>query len=112
VFPLSAKEGKGVTEILNMALRVKQELGQRIETGELNAKLKNWIEDNPEPNVKGKMYKIKYITQVSAAPVKFVGFVNRASNFPGFYKGYLENRIRKDLGFYHVPISLELQNKS
>jgi GTP-binding protein len=112
VFPLSAKEGKGVTEILNMALRVKQELGQRIETGVLNAKLKNWIEDNPEPNVKGKMYKIKYITQVSAAPVRFVGFVNREKNFPGFYKGYLENRIRKDLGFFHVPISLELQSKS
>jgi GTP-binding protein len=37
IFPLSAKEGKGVTEILNMALRVKQELGQRIDTGELNA---------------------------------------------------------------------------
>jgi GTP-binding protein len=112
IFPLSAKEGKGVTEILNMALRVKQELGQRIDTGELNGKLKLWIEDNPEPNVKGKMYKIKYMTQVSAAPVKFVGFVNRAGNFPGFYKGYLENRIRKDLGFHHVPISLELINKS
>jgi len=111
VLPLSAKTGMGITEILNMAFRVKEELQNRIETNELNTRLKAWVYDNPEPNVKGKAYKIKYITQVSVAPIHFVAFVNRLSSFPSFYKQYIENRIRKDLGFLHVPILLELKDK-
>ena len=48
--------------------------------------------------VRGKNYKIRFMTQVSANPVRFVAFVNRMSGFPLGYAQYLENCIRRDLG--------------
>ena len=49
------------------------------------------------------------VTQVSANPVRFVAFVNRMSGFPVQYTQYLENCVRRDLGFPLVPVSIELR---
>jgi GTP-binding protein len=49
------------------------------------------------------------MTQVSANPVRFVAFVNRMSGFPLGYGQYLENCIRRDLGFTQVPVTVEFK---
>jgi len=107
--PLSAKNGTGVPELLNTVVRVNRQLHQRVETAKLNDMLKIWMEDVPTAQVKGVVYKIRYLTQVSALPVKFVAFGNHGKSTPGSLTGYLVNRIRKDLGFADVPVELEVR---
>ncbi len=85
-----------------------RQLNRRIETSLLNEKLKEWLEEYPLP-VRGRNIKIRYATQVSINPVKFVFFVNNKRGFPSLYGRYLENKIRKELGFSMVPFELEIR---
>jgi len=109
VVPLSAKDNTGVPELLSTVIKVNRQLHQRIETAKLNEMLKIWMEDIPTAQVKGVVYKIRYLTQVSAMPVKFVAFGNHGKDTPGSLTEYLINRIRRDLGFKDVPIELNVK---
>jgi len=109
VVALSAQDGTGIGELLATAVKVNKQLHQRIETPRLNEMLKIWMEDIPTAQVKGVVYKIRYLTQVSALPVKFVAFGNHGKDTPGSLTEYIVNRIRKDLGFQDVPIELEVK---
>ena len=109
VIPISAQEGTGIPELLSTALKVNRQLHQRIETPKLNEMLKIWMDDMPTNQIKGVVYKIRYLTQVSTLPLKFVGFGNHGKDTPSSLTEYLVNRIRKDLGFPDVPIELEVK---
>jgi GTPase len=111
IVPVSARTGHGLRALLDAAVEVWSQLGKRVGTGRLNQALADWMERYRLP-VRGKNYKIRFITQVSANPVRFVAFVNRMAGFPQSYHQYLENCIRRDLGFGLVPVSLEfMQSK-
>jgi len=109
VVPLSAQENTGIPELLSTVVKVNRQLHQRIDTARLNEMLKIWMEDIPTANVKGVIYKIRYLTQVSAMPVKFVAFGNHGRDTPGSLVEYLVNRIRRDLGFQDVPVELTVK---
>jgi GTP-binding protein len=109
VVPLSAKQGEGLKELLQTVVKVYRQLYQRIDTAKLNEMLRFWMEDLPTPQIKGVTYKIRYLTQVSVLPVKFVAFGNHGKDTPSSMTEYLVNRIRKDLGFSDVPIQFEVR---
>ena len=106
IVPVSALTGYGVHSLLDTAQEVWKQLHLRVGTGKLNQALESWLEHYRLP-VRGKNYKIRFVTQVSANPVRFVAFVNRLAGFPKGYGQYLENCIRRDLGFTLVPVSIE-----
>ncbi|MGO9308491.1 MAG: ribosome biogenesis GTPase Der [Spirochaetia bacterium] len=106
IVPVSALTGYGVRALLDTALAAWEQLHVRVSTGRLNQALESWLSHYKLP-VRGKNYKIRFMTQVSANPVRFVAFVNRKSGFPMGYAQYLENCIRRDLGFTLVPVSVE-----
>jgi GTPase len=106
IVPVSALTGYGVRSLLDTAQEVWGQLHQRVGTGRLNQALESWIAHYRLP-VRGKNYKIRFVTQVSANPVRFIAFVNRLAGFPQGYSQYLENCIRRDLGFNLVPVSIE-----
>jgi len=108
VLPVSAVTGYGVPALLETAREMWQQLHERVGTGRLNQALEEWLTHYRLP-VRGKNYKIRFMTQVSANPVRFVAFVNRMSGFPVQYTQYLENCVRRDLGFPLVPVSIELR---
>jgi len=107
VAPVSSVTGFGVRALLDTALAVWQQLHKRVSTGRLNAALASWTLHYPLPG-RGK-FKIKFATQVGSNPVRFVIFVNRVTGFPASYISYLENCIRRDLGFPHVPIAIDMR---
>jgi GTP-binding protein len=109
LLPLSAKEGSGIEKLLDTAMNVFKQLNLRVETAELNQKLKSWLEAYEIPASIAGRFKIRYITQTRRNPVQFVMFVNRTKGFPGAYMQYVKNCIRKDFRFSSVPISLELR---
>jgi GTP-binding protein len=108
ILPISAKTGEGVQPLLNRLLHVRRELYRRVDTGPLNQALQTWLQQTPPPSGK-RPVKLRYITQVGTNPVRFLLFVNRRKGFPEFYLRYVRNRIRKDLGFEHIPFFIDLK---
>ena len=106
---ISAKDNQGIPTLLKTALKMEAQFHNKISTNKLNTALAEWIYENPIPS-KGKIkYKVKYLTQLSAAPVKFAVFVNRKKGFPDSWMQYMVNRIRSVFGFKDVPIRLEIK---
>ena len=110
IVPLSALSNEGVEELLDTVMKVKHQLGKRVETSTLNEHLKLWIEENEAPRSKKGRYKIKYMSQVSADPIKFLMFVNTKKGFPESYLRYILRMIRSDFGIPSVPVTMEMRD--
>lgn len=108
---ICAIEGKNIDKLLDMVLKVNAQLQRRIDTANLNDALKAWGESYQPPRGSEGHYKVYYGTQISAAPVKFLFFINRKKDFPQAYVQYLKNCIRRDLGFGLVPIEIDLRER-
>ena len=108
VVPASAHTGYGVRKLIETAATVWDQLQRRVGTGRLNQSLESWMAHYKLP-VRGRNYKIRFMTQVGVNPVRFVAFVNRMSGFPMRYGQYLENCIRRDFDLAHVPVMLEFR---
>lgn len=108
ILPLCARDGFGLKEILNKVIVIWKQLHRRVDTAQLNKALKSWLAKYNIP-VRTKNIKIRYGTQVSSNPLKFVFFINTLKGYPQFYTQYLKNRIRQDLGFNWVPFSVEIR---
>ncbi len=111
VLAVSALKGRGLDKLLDETGKVYRQLVKRIETSPLNESLGCWKDFNPVPAVKNRRYKMRYLTQVSSHPVKFVAFVNRVKGFPDSYKRYVMNQIRRDYGMSKIPITMELKER-
>jgi GTP-binding protein len=103
---VSAKTGKGIDTVLEVAFELRQAWGRRIPTGELNRWFEGAIEANPPPAPKGQRIKLRYITQVKSRPPTFVVFGNRLDELPDSYRRYLLNAMRRDLGIGAIPLRL------
>lgn len=108
ILPISAMTGEGITSLLKRLAHVRSELHRRVDTGPLNQALQRWLQETPPPSGR-RPIKIRYMTQVSTNPVRFVMFVNRRKGFPEFYLRYVRNRIREELGFGHIPFFMDLR---
>ena len=108
ILPVSALTGLGIDKMLRVSLQIKQQLEKRVGTSELNQRLEQWVIEYPPP-VRGKNVKIRYATQISSNPLRFVFFVNKPLSIPGTYRHYIANRIRGSLGFDLVPLSVEFR---
>jgi len=106
--PISALKGYGIADLLDIILKADKQQSRRVDTSELNRAVSEWVDLTPPPTKKGRPYKVRYVTQVSIKPVRFVAFVNRKTGFPDSYKRFLVNQIRREFGFSLVPVELEL----
>jgi GTPase len=109
---ISAKKGDGMDKLMRTVFKVYEQLNRHIETGLLNRKLNRWTQSQPPPFSGRQQIKIKYITQVSEAPLHFLAFKNTTKKLPESYERYLINCIRKDLGFSSVPVFLDFKTGS
>jgi len=106
--PISALKGYGISELLDVILKADRQQSRRVDTSELNRAVSEWVDLTPPPTRKGRPFKVRYVTQVSIKPVRFVAFVNRKTGFPDSYRRFLVNQIRREFGFTLVPVELEL----
>jgi GTP-binding protein len=109
VIPLSAKDGSGVEKLLKTAIRMDTELRRRTDTAVLNQALARWLAEHPPPQGPRTRFSVKYAVQVSENPVKFVFFVSRPAAVTEAYKSYLRGKIRKDLGYSMIPVTLDIR---
>jgi GTP-binding protein len=109
IIPVSAKDGTGVDKLLNMAIKMYEQLNLTIGTSRLNQMLEKWTAENPTPIGPRTRFKLKYAVQKSANPVHFIFFASRPQAVSDAYVSYIRNKIRKDLGFSLIPVLLEIK---
>ncbi|WP_336985788.1 ribosome biogenesis GTPase Der [Altererythrobacter aquiaggeris] len=110
LFAVSAKTGKGLDPMLSAAFKLRESWSKRVPTAALNRWFDDALEANPPPAPKGKRIKLRYITQSSTRPPRFVVFGSRLDMLPTSYERYLVNGIRKQLGFDSVPVRVVLKS--
>ncbi|OJH15205.1 GTP-binding protein Der [Borreliella bissettiae] len=106
IFRISVHKKIGLDSLFKESFKLKEQLDLKTSTPDLNKMLNLWIKDY-HLNIS---HKIKYITQVSTNPVKFILFANKIKNFPNSYYNYLVNNLRK-IGYKNIPILVELKEK-
>ncbi|MCE9593526.1 MAG: ribosome biogenesis GTPase Der [Planctomycetes bacterium] len=107
---LSAKHGRGVSEILRLADELWDESQVRVPTGELNRILGRAAESR-SPSSLGHRVRIYYTTQVEGTPPTFVLFCNDKDLINKDYIRYLTNRLRDELPFKRVPLHIILRDR-
>ncbi|MBN1697865.1 MAG: ribosome biogenesis GTPase Der [Spirochaetales bacterium] len=110
IVPVSSMTGEGMKKLLSTSIKVYRQLASRIDTSRLNTLLKRWT-DLDSVKVRGKEVKIRYATQVSSNPVKFVFFLSRCGELRNEQKLYMKNRLRRELKLDSIPVELEFREK-
>ncbi|MDU3687830.1 MAG: ribosome biogenesis GTPase Der [Anaerococcus hydrogenalis] len=108
---ISVLKGQRITDLLNLIEIVNSNYHTRIKTGVLNTILQDAIMMTAPPQDKGKRLKIYYISQVQAAPPKFLLHVNDKELMHFSYQRYLENQIRQNYSLQGVPFTFEIRER-
>ena len=109
---ITAKTGKNVKALFNLAQAMFKQANRRVGTGTLNRVLREAVADHAPPPRENRTPKIFYATQVGTAPPTVVLFVNQPSLFDAPYQRYLLNVFRQRLPFRDIPIKLYLRARS
>ncbi|MFO0398372.1 MAG: ribosome biogenesis GTPase Der, partial [Sphingobacteriia bacterium] len=100
---------------IHKAMQAVQELvnsrKRKIPTHELNDYLLPLIEQRPPASQRGKLIRIKFVTQADAGHPTFVFFANHPKLVKEEYRRFLENRIREKYGFDGWPVSIHFREK-
>jgi GTP-binding protein len=108
----SATSKQRIFKILEAAKEVYDTRNTKIPTHQLNEVLLPIIEKTPPPMYKGKVVKIKYITQLPHTAIpSFVFFCNLPQWVKEPYKRFLENQIRKNWNLTGTPIHVFMREK-
>ncbi|MDR0541619.1 MAG: ribosome biogenesis GTPase Der [Dysgonamonadaceae bacterium] len=108
----SALTKQRIFKILETAKEVHEIRKKKIATHQLNEVLLPIIEQTPPPMYKGKVVKIKYITQLQNTAIpSFVFFCNLPQWVKEPYKRFLENQLRKHWKLTGTPIHVFMREK-
>lgn len=107
----TAKSGRNVYTVLNLAQNVFKQVSRRVSTGDLNRVLRQALEQHPPPMRLNRRPKITYATQVAGNPPTIVLFTNGPELLSQTYQRYLLKMFRDHLPFMEVPIKLYLRHK-
>jgi GTPase len=101
----SALRGTGVGKLAPALLAVHERWATRVPTAEVNRVVEAAQSERPAP----ARARYRYATQVSSRPPTFVLFGGGPPD-PS-YQRFLENRLRRELGFEGVPVRLRFRPK-
>lgn len=100
-----------IHKAMEKAMEVYENKTRKISTSKLNDLILPEIDRYPPPAIKGKLVKIKYITQLPTHNPTFAFFCNLPQYIKEPYTRFLENKMRKHFGFEGVPIKLIFRKK-
>lgn len=103
---LTAKDGRNVHRVLNLAQHLFKQSTTRLSTAELNRILRQAVERRPPPIRQNRTPRLYYATQVAIQPPTIVAFTNGPELFDEWYQRYLLRQLREQAPFAEVPIKL------
>ncbi|RMD46650.1 MAG: ribosome biogenesis GTPase Der [Aquificota bacterium] len=107
----SAKNRKGIKQLLKEIVDVYNQAWKRVGTGQLNRALQQIQKLRQPPSYQGKPLKIYYGTQLEGKPPAFLLFVNYPEGFKEHYLRFIENNLRMLLDFDKSPMKILLRGK-
>ena len=96
---------------MKKVLEVHENRRLHLSTSALNKVIQQAITQTPPPVTKGKLIKIKYVTQLPLPSPTFALFANLPQYIPTAYKRYLEKQLRAQFNFEGAPITLVFKRK-
>ena len=108
---ISTLEKQRIFKAVEVALEVYENRSRRIKTSTLNDVMLKAIERYPPPAHRGRLIKIKYVTQLPTYYPAFAFFANNPKHIKESYRNYLENQLRKNFNFTGVPIGIFFRKK-
>ena len=106
---ISAKEGKGLKELLNSAEEAYLSSSKDFDTSALNKILNEAIKKQPPPLVGRFRPKLRYAHQGGKNPPLFIIHGNNLKKLPSSYEKYIENYFREHLKLRSTPLFIELR---
>ncbi len=108
---ITAKNGRNVRQVLQLAQALHEQACARVTTGDLNRVLRWAIEKAAPPMRENRRPKIYYGTQVRTNPPSIVLMTNGPELFDNTYLRYIEKTFRDQLPFTEVPIKLTIRSR-
>jgi GTP-binding protein len=108
---ITAKQGKNVYRLLNLAQELHKQSAKRVRTGALNRVIRDALLANNPPVRNNKVPKVYYAAQVAVHPPTVILVTNAPELFDRTYLRYLLKCIRDSFQFGEVPIRLILKTK-
>lgn len=108
---ISATEKQRIFKAIEVALQVFENRNQKIKTSKLNEVMQAAMERYPPPSHRGRLVKIKYVTQLPTYYPAFAFFCNNPKHVKESYRNYLENQLREHFNFSGVPIGIYFRKK-
>lgn len=108
---VTAKNGKNVHRLLNLAQQMHKQASARVTTGDLNRVVRAALTEQPPPMRQNRRPKVYFVTQAATNPPTIVLFTNGPQLFDNTYQRYLVKYFRDHLPFSDVPIQLFLRAK-
>jgi GTP-binding protein len=109
---LTAKTGRNVQKVINLAQSIYKQARYRVPTGELNRLVKEAVRNWPPPMRQNRTPRIKYAVQVATEPPTIVLKCNDAVLFDESWKRYLLGFLREHLPFKEVPVKVYYRSQS
>jgi GTPase len=107
---VSAKEGRGLEELIDVVIYVENQYNFRVKTAVLNRVFQEAIYNKSVSSKKGDL-RIYFISQVAVKPPVFALFVNKKAKIVDSYLKYLENKLRENFGFEGVPLKFKVKER-
>lgn len=108
----SAKNGRGVEKILDLAIEIKEERKKEIEPKILQKFLKNILKKYKPAVKKGVRPPLIYeLKQTGTNPPEFTLAINDKSNIHSSYLRFIKNKLREKFGFKGTAIRLKLKER-
>lgn len=107
----SATGKQRLLKVLETATKVYDNMHRKISTSELNETMLAAVARHHPPSYRGKLIRIKYVTQIPASTPTFLFFANHPNHVQESYKRYLENQLRKAFDFTGVPLNVFFRQK-
>ena len=108
---ITAKSGKNVLRLLQLAVQLQKQAGARASTGDLNRVIQSAILAMSPPIRNNRQAKVFYATQIGVHPPTIVLFTNDAELFDDTYIRYLTKVMRDAFPFSEVAIKVVLRSK-
>jgi GTP-binding protein len=100
-----------VLKAFEVAMKVFENRKRKISTSQLNDFLLPIMKNQPPPMYKGKMVRIKYVTQIQSQTPTFAFYCNLPQYVKEPYKRFVENHIRSQWDLTGVTIRLFFREK-
>ncbi len=108
---ITAKDGRNVQMVIDLAQKLFKQANERLTTGHLNRVIKQIFEERRPSTPTGRRARIYYATQTGVAPPTIVLFVNNPNFLDTAYQRFMVNRFRELLPYAEVPMVLMLRGK-